>query len=738
MCFRVPSAPQLRRSCLYFVATFFCFSAPAVAQGSGSWHTSGNQILDSNNERVRVAGINWYGFETTDEVVHGLWAQDYHAILSAIKSNGYNTIRLPYSNQMVESPIVPSNISYSNGGGSINSDLKGLNSLQVMDKIVAAAGSDGLRVILVNHRSEAGNSAEENGLWYTGTYPESAWINDWLTLVNRYAGYKDNNGNPTVIGVDLRNEPHLIANGSPTGSCWTGDTTTNGCSASNAAQNWPAAAQRAGNAILGVNPNLLIVVEGTDCYNGDCDWWGGNLEGVKSNPVVLNVSDRLVYSAHDYGPALFQQSWFNASTSYSTLSAVWNKFWRYVSSSNIAPVLIGEFGTDNNSADIQNSTPGSQGQWYQSLVSFLQNDPLLNWTSWALNGEDSYALLDNQYDPTPVSPLKQSMLASIQFPLGSAGSSCMVLPPAPTALAASAASASTVNLTWTASAPPAGCSITYSVFRSTLSSFSPLSSNQIATGVTATSFADTGLASSTTYYYAVEALDAAGSSPASNVASATTQPGGNQCTAAPSAPGGLTATAASSSQINLGWSLVTPPANCSVTYSVFRSTANGFTPSSSNQIASGLSSAPFGDVGIAPLTTYYYRVEAADVAGASAASNQAAATTSGVGGGFTCHVVYTVVNQWNTGFQAAITIENTSAFAIVTWTLTWGFPNNQQLTGLWNGSAVESGATVTVNNLNYNGTISAHGSYNGVGFTANYAGSNPSPTTFAVNGTVCN
>ncbi len=155
--------------CLLVVGCFV--SSPAFAQGTGYWHTSGNQILDSSGHVVRIAGINWYGFETTDEVVHGLWAQDYKYILNAIKSNGYNVIRVPLSNQMVETPIVPSNISYSNGSGPINTDLRGLNSLQILDKIVAYAGQIGLRIILDNHRSEAGNSAEANGLWYTTQYP---------------------------------------------------------------------------------------------------------------------------------------------------------------------------------------------------------------------------------------------------------------------------------------------------------------------------------------------------------------------------------------------------------------------------------------------------------------------------------------------------------------------------------------------------------------------------------------
>jgi endoglucanase len=112
----------------------------------------------------------------------------------------------------------------------------------------------------------------------------------------------------------------------------------------------------------------------------------------------LNVSNRLIYSAHDYGPRLFQQSGFNGSTSFLTLSAVWNKFWGYISANHTAPIIVGEFGTDNSSSNIQSATPGSQGQWFESLVNYLQNNPSLNSTYWALNGEDIYGLLDNQYD----------------------------------------------------------------------------------------------------------------------------------------------------------------------------------------------------------------------------------------------------------------------------------------------------------------------------------------------------
>jgi endoglucanase len=100
---------------------------------------------------------------------------------------------------------------------------------------------------------------------------------------------------------------------------------------------------------------------------------------------------------------------------------VWNKYWGYIYAQGTAPVWVGEFGTDNTSTDIESSAAGSQGQWFQSLVSYIKSNPAMGWTYWALNGEDAYDLLDNAYDPTPVSALKQSLLAGIQFPLPGAG-----------------------------------------------------------------------------------------------------------------------------------------------------------------------------------------------------------------------------------------------------------------------------------------------------------------------------
>ncbi len=555
---------------------------PVHAQGAGYWHTSGSLILDSNNQQVRIAGINWYGFETTSAVVHGLYAQDYKAILQTIKNNGYNTVRIPLSNQMVETPSTNLNITYANGA---NSDLQGLNSLQVLDKIVSYAGTLGLKIILDNHRSEAGDSAEDSGLWYTPAYPESAWIQDWTTLAARYLY------NSTVIGVDLRNEPHNAYSG---GACWD-------CGGVN---DWHLAAERAGNAVLSVNPDLLVFVEGTDAYNNDYYWWGGNLEGVVNSPVVLSAPHQLVYSAHDYGPEVSGQNWFNGSTTYSSLSSVWNNHWAYISENNIAPVWVGEFGTDNSAAGLQSNTAGSEGQWFQSIVQFLNNDQQLNWTYWALNGEDSLALLDANYDSTPVSAQKQSMLATLQFQLSS-GIGTTNPPNAPTGLTATPVSNSQINLAWT---PSTTGSVAYTVYFGT----STMASTVLVSGITASGYQATGLNASTDYFFFVVATNSSGTSATSNVATAATQA---PPTTAPAAPTNLTATATSSSQINLLWAA---PAGTGITYSVY---------SGSSLLASGLTLVTYSVTGLTAGTSYTFTVTAKNSVGTSPASAPATATT---------------------------------------------------------------------------------------------------------------
>jgi endoglucanase len=790
MSLRTLAVGSSRKFLLRWVACAALLPAAANAQGAGYWHTSGSTILDSNNKQVRIAGVNWYGFETGTATVSGLTVQDYKSILTTIKTEGFNSIRIPLSSQVIETPGTDLAINYSNGAGPINTDLKGLNSLQVLDKIVDYAGALGLKIILDHHRSDAGASAEGNGLWYTAAYPESAWIADWVALANRYAG------NPAVIGFDLHNEPHLAGSA---GACWD-------CGG---ASDWHLAAERAGNAVLGVNPNLLIFVEGVNNYGSDWTWWGGNLEGVAKSPVVLSVANRLVYSAHDYGPSESSQPWFNSSTTYASLVAQWNKSWAYISEEKIAPVWIGEFGTTNNASDLQSAVPGSQGQWFQSFMQFLGANENLSWSYWALNGEDSYGLLDFNYDPTPVSATKQAMLAAVQMPLTTAST----LPAAPTGLTATALSVSQVALKWTpiaasgatynvyfgttsgstatllasgltsasyqannlncctlyyftvkavfggnmsaasaqvsarTSTPPAPAAptglnavaasttlinlgwvasatvgVAYTVYSGTSSSSQ---TNVVASGITATSAAVSGLTPSTKYYFEVKATNQGGTSAASNVASATTK-----APTVPVAPSALTAKPVSATEIDLSW---TASASTGVTYNVYGSTTPGGTGS---LLGSGNASTTFQATGLKASTTYYFTVRAVSSGLISSASNSASATTPAPTQ-VACHVAYNASDDWGTGFVAAISITNTGTAALTSWKLAWTYSGNQQVTQSWDGSFTQTGEALTLTNASYNGTIAPNATSTGIGFQATYTGKNVAPTVFYLNGVAC-
>jgi hypothetical protein len=111
---------------------------------------------------------------------------------------------------------------------------------------------------------------------------------------------------------------------------------------------------------------------------------------------------------------------------------------------------------------------------------------------------------------------------------GASSGSCNTTSSAPTGVTATASSSSSIGLTWSAVTPPANCTIgSYNVYGSTPSGFTPSTSNLLASGVTGTSYSNTGLAASTTHYYVIEAVDADGSSAASAQVSATTSAAGD-------------------------------------------------------------------------------------------------------------------------------------------------------------------------------------------------------------------
>jgi len=311
----------------------------------------GGKLVDSTGHPVKLIGVSWFGFETGSCALHGLSVRNWKDMLGQISGAGFNVLRLPFSNQFLDDPTcVPTGIDYI-----MNPDLKGLQGLALLDRIVKEAGRRGLKVILDRHSPTTGVRGD---FWYTEQVPESRWIDDWVMLARHYRG------NRAVIGADLANEPH--------GAATWGD--------GNAPTDWRLAAEDAGNAVLAANPHWLILVQGIQYYGGDQYWWGGQLRGATLYPVRLSHPDKLVYSPHDYGPSVSWQAWFGARNFPENLPQVWDQHWGNLAQQG-TPLLIGEFSGHSVGPDVE-------GVWQRSLMSYL-NQRGIGAVYWAWNPDSA-------------------------------------------------------------------------------------------------------------------------------------------------------------------------------------------------------------------------------------------------------------------------------------------------------------------------------------------------------------
>lgn len=299
--------------------------------------TAGRHILDARNDRFKLCSVNWYGGSDELFVPGGLDVRHRHDIATLIRTMGFNSVRLPYSDELVvrDPVIAPEHLA-------ANPDLVGMRGLEVFEAVATACTDVGLAVIVNDHITQAGWCDGKNlcdagwsndhlGPLCRVRQTEDQWLRNWEKMMARFVH------NPRIVGADLRNEPRGL---------W-GTTSWSG---------WAQAATRGGNALLKLQPNWLIIVEGIGSAN--------HLAGVRDEPVVLTVPHRVVYSVH-----VFPWSGWGSMVPYSKrpypsfeLSMIRN--WGYLLDQNIAPVWVGEMGASRN--------PGrGDAHYWDNLIKWL-------------------------------------------------------------------------------------------------------------------------------------------------------------------------------------------------------------------------------------------------------------------------------------------------------------------------------------------------------------------------------
>eukprot|EP00931_Biecheleriopsis_adriatica_P050476 TRINITY_DN29229_c0_g1_i1.p1 TRINITY_DN29229_c0_g1~~TRINITY_DN29229_c0_g1_i1.p1 ORF type:complete len:586 (-),score=104.94 TRINITY_DN29229_c0_g1_i1:39-1796(-) len=239
--------------------------------------TRGRHIVTSLGSAVRLFCVNWYGAHLPQMVFTGLDVRPAEGIARTIVELGFNCVRLPYSLDLV---YANSTVPEPQKRLAANPKLQGKTPLEVFDAVASTLTEAGLVVVLNNHISGSGwccGFLDEEGLWYTEKYPETAWLESVSFMAARYQH------DPRVVGFDLRNELRPSSQGVPT---WGGgDVRTD----------WLIAARKASDLVLTANSNMLIVVSGL--------LYGMYLCDVPQHPLHLQspeLKGRVIYTAHEY------------------------------------------------------------------------------------------------------------------------------------------------------------------------------------------------------------------------------------------------------------------------------------------------------------------------------------------------------------------------------------------------------------------------------------------------------
>ncbi len=402
----------LTASSILLSAAAFVPASAAPDEYHDDWlHVNENaEIVDMNGNPVWLTGCNWFGYNVGSQVFDGVWSQNMHEMLNQIADRGFNLLRVPMSTELLlqwknndPDPAVPKVNPYSNPelteegieGGTIK------YSFEIWNMAVKWCRENGIKIMMDIHSAETASAGHQVNLWYTDKFSTE----DWFEALEWFADYyKDDD---TIIAIDLKNEPHGTGDTPNNMAKWDDSTDLN---------NWKYAAEQAAAHVLKANPNLLIMVEGTEVYpkegydwtypNIDYSrypfsyyygaWWGGNFRGAKDYPIDLGEhQSQLVYSPHDYGPLVYNQTWFHEGfTQQSIMDEYWHDSWFFLVENKTAPLLMGEWG---GFIDEEHDPTGDNTKWLTFLRD-LMIENRIHHTFWCFNensGDTGGLIYDN-------------------------------------------------------------------------------------------------------------------------------------------------------------------------------------------------------------------------------------------------------------------------------------------------------------------------------------------------------
>lgn len=233
------------------------------------WRTKENKIL-LNDQEFRLKGINWNGFESECNVVHGLWLSPLHHYLDVLQEQQFNALRIPLSFEVMEDL----DLVIKEGCGTSEPEILGRTVREYLGVFLDHLSARGISVLFDLH-TILGEITEYPS---TDEVSEDRVIAAWVNFAQAFGKH------PAIMGLEIKNEPH--------GLCTTSDFHHHCARVITA---------------IGERFEGLYFVDGTSQSSEDKPPWGGTFEMISHSCdddalCKLGMFDRLVFAPHVYGP----------------------------------------------------------------------------------------------------------------------------------------------------------------------------------------------------------------------------------------------------------------------------------------------------------------------------------------------------------------------------------------------------------------------------------------------------
>lgn len=356
---------KIIKQLIFVLISFMALIVPYVL----GWYTNNGYIYNDNNNQTNIRGLSWFGFETPDYIVNGLWAHPMFWYIDKVSEMNFNCFRIPYSSEW----ILYNFNRYPVGSVSADYSLNNKQSIEILDELFDYTEQKNILIMLDLHRLHKEYISE---LWYSPTdkqYTAESYFQTWFTVLDRYKNRTN------LFAVDLLNEPHGPAS-------W-GD--------NNPSTDWKLFVENAIPKFLERYPNApwVYFVEGVG--------WGKFLGNYKDHPFNFTpeVMKKIVFSPHNYGKSVVPGIDMNPYS----LQNDWNNNFGFLRNKGLT-VVTGEWG---GKTEIDTD-------WMNIFIDYLIQNDMRNSFFWSLgpNSGDVAGLFNDDW--TTIDQFKINIINKLQ------------------------------------------------------------------------------------------------------------------------------------------------------------------------------------------------------------------------------------------------------------------------------------------------------------------------------------